>query len=411
MAVNLLHELEVSDRNMIGNLRNPVPIFFNLNSFSIKPGESLGREILMRLMRPELLNIPSIDDPENFLRDTGMQWLILLDAFDEVVPQNRSDVWSAIRRLVESYPKVKIVITVRPGELWYKLPESTKITTVALLTEHEVRNYLKVQQIEPVKIKAIFEFLSSEVELWQHLCLPLFLQIAVSYLSGGEVFEGDEFKGSAPAWDHSLSNLTRPVLVAKNNPPIVANIELDQIKVNVHQELINEAELPIELDKLAETVIDEAPIKLGVFLDRIFHRLWKHNEKKRLAGVQLGGLDETYESLGEMAANMAEERRALTIREAKRFVNDGIYWILDLGILLQKKGWVSFYTSLSKAYFAAFYLTILLESNPSELSNLIRGSPNFWEKCLLFVRDITYDTDITPLIQNINTLKGGQTNV
>lgn len=137
---------------------------------------------------------------------------------------------------------------------------------------------------------------------------------------------------------------------------------------------------------------------------------WKHNEKKRLAGVQLGGLDETYEALGEMAANMAE-RRALTMREAKKFVNSGIYWILDLGILLQRKGWVLFYTSLSKTYFAAFYLTVLLESNPSELSNLIRGSPNFWEKCLSLVRDLTYVTDVTPLTQSINTLKGGQTHV
>jgi hypothetical protein len=414
MAANLLQELEDDSEEV--SFQEFIPIFFSLNSFSIKMGESLGREILSRVIGRRLLDVSSTDEPEKLFRDEGKRWLILLDALDEAIPetQSRDNVWSAICQLAETYPNIKVVLTVRLAEFRYQLPESAKPIIVSTLSKHQVINFLQTY-IAPDEFAEISEFLDSDEELWEHLRLPLFLQTAVNYLSGGEISEVD----LEDIYQTSIldSSDAEPVSEYEDDDVLESSaISLDQIKATIREQLVDEAELPLENEvQIADAPLEEPTrIRMGVFLDRVFHRLWRHNQKKFFPGGWPAVLDDTYESLGAMAANMADDRPILRVSEAKFYVKEALTWILDLGILIRNRfrniTGISFPTRLSRTYFAAFFLTVLLESRSDELSNVIRGSPTFWERCLSLVLDLTSE-DVSQIMERIETVKGEGTDV
>jgi hypothetical protein len=415
----LLQELENNTEHI--SFEEWIPTFFGLNGFSLGLGESLGRKILSRLSKPHLLNISDTKEPERLFRDAGKSWLIFLDAFDEVNPdlQNKDNIWSAIRELSEIYRNVKVIVTVRASEFRYELPKTAKLVAIApLLWEEQVIEYLRIH-VAPDNLvkdlpKEISEFLHSDDQLRKHLQIPLFLQTATSYLLGEKISEMDFVESDIISQEFTSSNKEFISGSSPDNLIRSPKISLSQIRATVDQELTDEGEIIVEEgifspDEEPEEVVTE--IKMGVFLDRVFRQLWKYNSKKRPTGMQRAELDNTYEALGEMAAYMAD-CSIIRISEAKKYVNEGLYWILDLGILIMNRinnvVGVSFFTTLAKTYFAAFFITVLLETTPHELSNVIRGSPTFWEKCSLLVKDLT-SADVSPLTQHIEVLKGEQT--
>lgn len=409
-ATNLLQEIERRETETEMNylsFQNRVPLFFELGDFAIRPGESLGRELLNRTECRDLFETAyQPNEPERLFKDKGKRWLIILDAFDEMISESKTHVWSAIRQLVESHQNIKLILTVRAGEHIAELPKNAKRLTVAPLSKKQILDYLytRIGLVEQEKIEEILVFLNSDDELWRHLRLPLFLETAANQFSGGAIEESfaDEID---PFWDQPLPHSRQETDDADDTVDNMPVFDIAQTIAIFKEELVDQAYLSIEPTHNTEPPeLQTAPIKMGVFLDKVFHRLWKHNLKKRPTSSDI---DKIYENLGEMAAYTAEHQMIL-MRECEKYLQDGLYWVLDLGVLWKKETWISFPTLLSKTYFASFFLKNLLESNSPELCNPIRGSPDFWDRCLLFVADLTYE-DISPLMRCIELLKGERT--
>ncbi|MBE7557383.1 MAG: NACHT domain-containing protein [Anaerolineales bacterium] len=401
LATNLIQELESNTQSV--SFKNPIPIFQSLNDFSIKPGDSLERELIKRLREPSLSELQVASEPEKVFQDKSKKWVILLDAFDEVAPELQSEIWREIRRLA-SYPQdMKIILTVRP-DVPLRVPKTgVKEVTVAPLKEEQIWNYLRGQIESDEKEKIVKSFFATNNEIWRHLEVPLFLKTAATYFNSIKITSDADKTGNNNLEDNANTIVESPMIGSKL-------IDLTGENLTDKPEFASTNLIRTELlDKEAE----DTSIRMGIFLDKVFHLLWKHNdEKKRLVGMDLGDLDETYEALGEMVAKKMVRREKVRIREAEVFLKKVLNWILDLGILFKSGGRIFFLTSLAKIYFAAFFLRVLLEE-PDELNEIITNTPEFWEKCLSIVRDFASmdkQLDISPLIHCVEILKGEQTN-
>jgi|GEM_PF-6353950 len=409
-ADDLLQELELNEAGpYLLSFQNWLPIFLDLNSFSIKAGESLAHELIERIQGKGLLKTPyHTHEPEKIFKDKGKKWLVLLDGFDEVTPDSKDNVWSAICQLTETHQNLKVILTARYSESRRKLPDKAHSITVNPLSEQQILEYLdmRLQAVESVRFEEIVNFLHSEAELWQHLRLPLFLEKAVRYFSGGEIAadEEDEFD---PMWEQSQSVfLQEEEAKVSSHPSFLSTFGWTSTKRFVGEELINEADMPLPI--ISQEEEDGADIsltflKMGIFLEHIFRQLWRHNRSKKI--LREIDPDSLYEKTGEMAAQMAE-KPSLWERECQKYLTiTGLLWVLDLDVLLKRETQISFPTSLSKMYFAAFFLKQLLENDSPELCQPIKGSRIFWERCLRLVSDLT-EKDVSPLIDCIELLKG-----
>jgi hypothetical protein len=345
-----------SSENINIGFQNPIPIFQSLRSFVIKPGDPLERELLNRLRRPNLLHFQyHANKPERLFYDHSKSWLIFLDGFDEISPDHRVRTWEEIDRIIRSYPNIKIILTSRPDiSFTHQTAEQCLIDD---LSSDQVIEYLRAN-LQPDEFDNVLDFLSTHKDLWSLFSVPLFLKTAASYFSGGAVSD---------SLDHTFPNL----------------------------------------GSSSESTIFLSSIKTGEFLDRVYQRLWEHNQKKMLISMEQTEYDKTYLSLGKMAASMAQRRPALPQDEAEKYLGDDrLNWVLDLGILfLKRKSLVEFHNLLSQSYFASFFLKVLLESNSPELCNPIVDSVIFWQTCLHIVRDLTFE-DTLPLEKCIEDLKG-----
>lgn len=395
-------------------LQNPIPIFRELKSLPVSSsldGALLGRKIFRTLVGAKLMPLNYLPtELEKVFEAHNRRWLLFLDALDEVMTRNQK-VWSVITELSESYPNIQVILTARTGSFKYSLPRSAKLVEVAPLSEQQIKQYLENRLTEEQFHKAD-EFFQLNPELQFHLQSPLFLSTAANYLSAGEV-------------DEQLSNPLRPAIPKENGqvnllPELIA-IQSTETDLGTTQNLVREeveealktdtegwVDPAISLNSAAsEEEPEPAPILLGVFLDRVFRRLWQHNEKKQLAGLRLGGQWETFMALGQMAANMAGQSE-WQYAQAKKYVKkSGLCWILDLGILVETDRGVAFPTALAKAYFAANFLVSLLENDLKSVSKLVKNSADFWDKCLPIVKDLSPDPEMAkPLNQTIELLKG-----
>jgi hypothetical protein len=415
-ADDLLQELELNEAGPYRpSFQNWLPIFLDLNSFSIKAGESLARELIERVQGKRLLKTPyHTHEPEKIFKDKGKKWLVLLDGFDEVTPDSKENVWSAICQLTETHQNLKVILTVRWGESKRKLPDKAHSITVKPLSKQQILEYLdmRLQPAESVRFEEIVNFLHSEAELWDHLRLPLFLEKAVHYFSGGEIAADaeDEFD---PMWEQPqmISLKEKETIISSSPQSIYSTFDLTPTKVFVDEELVDEAEVPFQTTSLSQELVSEesvdkaelSSLKMGIFLEHIFRQLWRHNRSKKI--LREIDPDSLYEKTGEMAAHMAE-KPSMWERECQKYLTiTGLLWVLDLGVLLKRETQISFPTSLSKMYFATFFLKQLLENNSPELCQPIKGSRIFWERCLRLVSDLT-EKDVSPLVDCIELLKG-----
>mgnify|MGYP001401532264 CR=1 FL=1 len=417
-ASNLLQEVELTDYELI-DFQNPIPIFLCLNNFTIQPGESFGRKLLQRMAGYNDLGLYRGEEPEKIFRDESKQWIIFLDAFDEANLDrgNRASLWDAIYSVVDLYPNVQVVLTTRPDSLPAQFHPHGKSISIEPLTREQILDFLSAQVTSYVEgqFEEIIAFLDSEQDLWRHLEVSLFVYKTAKYFVGDEKLTNSEEAIPILAVEKESKSQYQPNFLPnqENDGDVVMDSNLTtEVKgiVDVNEFGIVNYDDPIDL--IDKSPNDESPpiedkivtrLKMGVFLNQVFEFLWEHNRKKEFAGFQCGQKDETFEKLGEMAARHLN-RPLLRLAEVEQYLNGAIHCMLDLGILIKEGRGIRFPTQLSKSFFAAFFVDVLLETQSPDIKGLVVPPVTFWEKCKQLLSDIR--DDITPFTQQLTKLKG-----
>lgn len=410
LARNLIQELKtIPEDEWLDDLQNPIPVFLDLNSFVIRSEENFARKLLEMMEGKQELGLYRGNKPEKIFKDESKQWIIFLDGFDEAYlsHENRGRVWGAIREVIGLYPNVRVIVTMRPCPISRTI-EYGRLIQIEPLSQEQIIDYLTSQlaQIDSTRLQEILDFFNTEEDLWSHLQYPLFLGTAANYLGGQEEL---------------IDTVDPSVYTEPKNRPVESEQIEEEPKTDkpfnrqpiidyVNKQLNDEARLPLSPSDMPESFIKadeevEEPLKLGKFLHQIFQRLWAHNHaKKQRAGFNCGRWEDAFENLGEMAAKnpTCEQLRR---QKAKEYLSDKLDCMLDLGLLIQPNIGVCFPTFLSKTYFAAFFLDILLRLDQEELNDLIHDPVCFWEKCLQLIQDFS-DGDVTILEKRIKILEG-----
>ena len=424
LATDLLFELEHSTEHI--DFENPIPIFLSLRNFSIKSGYSFEWQILRDLRGPTLLNLSDNVEIEHLFEDWNKGWVIFLDGLDEITKERRNNLWEEIKR-VAKFPNIKLVLTCRPDT---KLDSSKGIIreiNIALFTESQIKQYLDIRIESDKRINdAILRLLTQNDDLWEHLQIPLLLKITGDYFYKIKLIQSkinetlqnklptseDDENDNTDELSISFFSKRTNILSQKNEIDEVETYEESSSKSVSQNTQPTEAYSTKEVDYLAQYQtknidLEKSLVNLGEFLNILFDELWKHNEKKIAAGMDLDK-DRMYECLGRMAAEKMVGTDKITRQIAKFYLENGLLWMLDLGVLREYRARIHFPTKLSKINFVTFFLLILLEDDSPNLE-LIQGPPDFWKHCLQLVQDLApkyENVDINLLEKQIAMLEG-----
>jgi nucleoside-triphosphatase THEP1 len=325
-----------------------VPILFNLSQFVAEDG-SFARQLTLALDKYKIFRLNEYEAPERILLDRNIQFLICLDAFDEI------DVGEGHIRALDKFlqenigPKnSKVIITSRPEALPKPWLKRYQILHIAPLTENQVFDYLFGRLN---KAQEVFELLQNVSELLDLMCTPLLLEKIVEYL------ETDE-----------------------SNLDAVDFLELTtgRFMYTLFEGLLDhEEEKVMSLDRWQQKMSwQEGLSKLALWIDG---RVKKHT----------------------------------SIAKAKEYLGKELLTVQNLGILQRhKNSSLKFFNLLVLAYFAALRIGQIIEEEDNGIDQVVKklsGDVEFWDKCLDLLTDLV-EEDITPLKQKFLMLKGANHN-
>jgi len=336
--------------------------------------------------------------PEGLFEQKSLHWLICLDGLDELgdikAQQNFAD---QLRSLLSRHPRMKVLLTSRHHAISvdWKLRTATQVVGVQPLTERDIQGFVKVQ-LELDRGEEVLGFLHSHTDMWRLCSYPSYLAAAMRKLGRGDEPRPQDdpnvqriFETETPVPEEQATNDTEQdarmptaTIVPILSEPITDKTE----QLEEHEEENNDRD-----DRDSDNDV-YANFALGALLDSIYEYLWER-ELKRYEKLK-EETDEYWERTGELALETDGGQPRFMRRTANKYLKSEQirYWLLGLGVLVKVSGSLySFFTELTKAYFAATYVHTLLQAQEVETPDeaLERCQTEFKEQVCNIIQDLS----------------------
>ncbi len=305
---------------------------------------------------------------------TDLSWLICLDGLDEIRTQEQQSVFiEALRSFLETYPRVKLILTTRPDASTDTLRAFGDIVTIAPLDVTQVTLYLNSwldktpirvwQPIQQAWVEStvldefIHFFIHLDPELQELSRKPAYLEAAV----------------------RKMIEMVKLSVLGRAKTGVIAqttDVQAPSRSAGIHAK----SSIPKASDEdlaLHAPMTEDAPefrvFEVGEILDRMYRDLWLR-EKARHS--QFGAYETVWwEKTGKLALVMDGDKTHVRETRARETLGPtGLRHLLSLGILERIYGRVNFNTDLTKAYFAASWLQDCLETNDLHPGHLMLKS-------------------------------------
>lgn len=332
--------------------------------------------------------------PEGLFEQGDFHWLVCLDGLDEIWSEDKQQKFlGTLRGFLHRYPRVKLLLTSRPE------PESVSVSwqdwTATLevhirqLSEEQVQDYI-LAQTEPDIGNDVLEFIRSHEEMWR-LCSR------VSYLNAAmrKLGRGDEQR---PLDDPALLSTHIPEGRSGQEEPDDQVSENSVVPEPISlSDLILEKALDYESDQADEQTEEDnekqySELRMGQILDSIYNYLWERECERRMIQSYKAGI--WREKTGELAVKTDGFKPTFGRRTVEQYMTSesAVFWLLGIGVITGSQTQLfSFFTELTKVYFAAYLVLQRLDSNDIEQpSEMLRDcKPEFSEQVIRILQDIS----------------------
>jgi hypothetical protein len=270
-------------------------------------------------------------------RRQDTQWILFLDALDEMDVRSIKNFKLALEEFRVSYPDVKIIITTRPD-----------------VVDPEWRANGIVVTMQPLDEISIHSFLEASIQ--------------------GE-YANDE--------------LTLAKKLLNDHPQL-----LELVRVPLYLKAYSEEFISSD-DQQDD---DDEPYPLSRVLEKMLDKIWAHNSKHFHVDREETAPDERITKLSQLAAK-ADGENLCELETGKREVGGKrvLNRFLSIGFLEIRNSWLRFRSDIVQCYFAAKHLDYIWRSSMKMRRRRIRQlipSPNsFWEHAFNFYKEISYDAE------------------
>lgn len=347
--------------------------------------KTIASEIRIRTTSDEANWKPEVEEPEQILHDKALNWLVFLDGADELGEYTRKFV-DELKGFLTEYNRVRVILTMRTGavyEDWSSLEGATS-ARMELLSDEQVRNYLRSADTEEASIENALSFLDDTPDFAELCRTPAFLAQAMQELLPVTTFE-------------SADNpfISEPILPITAAAPDDDESDVPTLSVEPYTGSERISVDNSEVQKPDDIVI---PIRKGVLLKRIYDYLWQRELVK--SGVDRRANDWKV-NVGDLAL-LTDGARPKFDEEAirkSRVTKRAREWLLMVGVLVKPaENQYSFHANLTKLHFGAHRTSVLLETSEFEAvkTKLSRCQPSFRTDLLQLLADVT-DADLSQL--------------
>lgn len=362
-------------------------------------------------------------NPERLFEYNNLRWLFCLDGLDEIYEtKSIRQFIGALRGFLERFPKVKVILTTRPG--FTALPDDSipsQIIRIERLTREQVENYLvkcmTASSIDliPENIEKLILYLYSDEDLAELCALPVYLEAAVEEILGVpvpvhgviETLQAEETSKSTEARSKEQPQIEPDGEEQIISSPFVrAHLEVPSVEDMIlrSEDLVPKSEelLSIESEK-GEDVEEGYPTyslpRKAVLIDNVYQKLWNREINRRVQRER--DLKNYFTNLGELALRLDGYCEACSWQDAQRCcTKKGLEWILNMGGVLveNESGWIRFYSILTKTYFAASFVKPYVENNANQRARslICKCSPEFRERVREILAELVVQ-DLDPI--------------
>jgi hypothetical protein len=345
----LTHDLaEIAWQNLnVSSREEPeelAPVFVDLNGYVFYPQIPFKRDVALELDQFGHFELNTVPEPEKILTDRNLKFLVCLDALDEMKVQGWEDSVGAIQSFLAEFPNVKVIIATRPEAAPRWRRRCTSLTISSLIDE-QIYGYLSAYLDDP---DTLYEFLSSDDELFALMGIPLMIRAAVEYRKPSEerIFDFEE----------------------------------------------------------GEYIEEDVLLSIGGFVDHLFYSLFEHEKRKDPSPDRDIQAAQRLKSLSDLALYMdARIPRRTSLSKANEFIGTDLLRLRNMGVIRIQRHALTFFNELVQAYFAALGLKYIIEEEDNGISQALEKISNhsFWSKCLDILKDLTAESNVTLLEEAI----------
>lgn len=336
--------------------------------------------------------------PEGLFEQKSLHWLICLDGLDELGDKEAQENFAdQLRSLLSRHPRMKVLLTSRHHAISvdWKLRTATQVVGVQPLTEGDIQGFVEAQ-LELDRGEEILGFLRSHTDMWRLCSYPSYLAAAMRKLGRGDeprpqddpnvqrILETETPVPEEQATNDAEQDARMPT--ATIVPVLSKPITDETVQLEEHEEENNDRD-----DRDSDNDV-YANFALGALLDSIYEYLWER-ELKRYEKLK-EETDEYWERTGELALETDGRQPRFRRHTADEYLKSEQirYWLLGLGVLVKvPRSLYSFFTELTKAYFAATYVHTLLQAQEIEIPDeaLERCQTEFKEQVCNIIQDLS----------------------
>jgi hypothetical protein len=368
-----------------------IPVYFQLRYTRIEKGVNLAKEILREANSIGHFWEQEPSAPEKLLEDPALHWLICFDGLDELWEKSKvNNFLKALKALRRRYPRLKILLSTRPV---FSIPDisNMRVVEIAPLSEGQIKQYLQTfinESNEPIYQQLEIGFSNPEADLYplKDICsTPLYLEGLVSIINPSasiaetylETFTLDEARQFSAPTAFSGGGIPKPLPIEEfqmleRDSPIEGRVEAGETIAYSEENRQQEEEFP--------------PLTLGWVLARILGIVWEREMARR--SIERIKSDRWWRATGELSLWIDGHRPFAKENKARKCYSsqEGLTWVLNLGILRSTKEGICFSHLPVQHYFGAEYLRI----DPESISKWNRHcTPEFWQAVEKMLNEIS----------------------
>jgi hypothetical protein len=365
-----------------------IPVYFQLRCTRI---ENLAKEILREVNSIGHFWEQEPSAPEKLLEDPALHWLICFDGLDELWEKSKvNNFLKALKALRRRYPRLKILLSTRPV---FSIPDisNMRVVEIAPLSEGQIKQYLQTfinESNEPIYQQLEIGFSNPEADLYplKDICsTPLYLEGLVSVINPSasiaeiylETFTLDEARQFSAPTAFSGGGIPKPLPIEEfqmleGDSPIEGSVEAGEAIAHNEEKGQQEEDFP--------------PLTLGWVLARILGIVWEREMARR--SIERIKSDRWWRATGELSLWIDGHRPFAKENKARKYYSsqEGLTWVLNLGILRSTKEGICFSHLPVQHYFGAEYLRI----DPESISKWNRHcTPEFWQAVEKMLNEIS----------------------
>ena len=338
-----------------------VPLYFSLKGVQIHSGNKLAQELLSKLNSYYPLWETRPSYPERLFEYKDIHWLVVLDGLDEIWSFREQRLFlSALKTFINQFPLVKILLTSRPESSnhdWEEL--GGKQFEITPLSMDQVENYISSSWTKGFSeinggtdaFDKVISTIKSDPDLMKICSIPACLQASIEELIS-------TFVPSSENFDHETGpDKDVHVLVQPAGNKRVSEIIVGEEELLLENSYVDKTENKSPVNDYEIKDFELIPRK-GVIVDYIYRRLWNREAKRR-------GLS-PYSWWEETGLLALVTESCFSKQQTRRYLSNekALFWCLGLGVLERSptSSWFNFFSTITKAYFAATYLLPYIEN-------------------------------------------------